>query len=153
MKKSHFLLRGLSILFVLSILVGLAANVFATSLEYAFDANGLTSTAGITELTGDITAGSSSNTISKTYLIKLTASDSIKITNSFGYNVATTKFLYLNENSTAKWGKATSKSIPNDFDTSKLQVTEEQLKNHGFSASFLDGTLSSDCTYYFLQFT
>ena len=149
MKKSHFLLRGLSILFVLSILVGLAANVFATSLEYAFDANGLTSTAGITELTGDITAGSSSNTISKTYLIKLTASDSIKITNSFGYNVATTKFLYLNENSTAKWGKATSKSIPNDFDTSKLQVTEEQLKNHGFSASFLDGTLSSDCTYYF----
>lgn len=149
MKKSHFLLRGLSILFVLSILVGLAANVFAASLEYAFDANGLTSTAGITELTGDITAGSSSNTISKTYLIKLTASDSIKITNSFGYNVATTKFLYLNENSTAKWGKATSKSIPNDFDTSKLQVNEEQLKNHGFSASFLDGTLSSDCTYYF----
>lgn len=149
MKKSHFLLRGLSILFVLSILVGLAANVFAASLEYAFDANGLTSTAGITELTGDITAGSSSNTISKTYLIKLTASDRIKITNSFGYNVATTKFLYLNENSTAKWGKATSKSIPNDFDTSKLQVTEEQLKNHGFSASFLDGTLSSDCTYYF----
>ena len=149
MKKSHFLLRGLSILFVLSILVGLVANVFAASLEYAFDANGLTSTAGITELTGDITAGSSSNTISKTYLIKLTASDSIKITNSFGYNVATTKFLYLNENSTAKWGKATSKSIPNDFDTSKLQVNEEQLKNHGFSAYFSDGTLSSDCTYYF----
>ena len=149
MKKRHFLLRGLSILFVLSILVGLATNVFAASLEFAFDANGLTSTTGITELTGDITAGSSSNTISKTYLIKLAASDSIKITNSFGYNVATSKFLYLNENSTSRWDKATSKSIPNDFETSKLQVSEEQLKNHGFSASFSDGTLSPNCTYYF----
>ena len=149
MKKRHFLLRVLSILFVLSILVGLATNVFAASLEFAFDANGLTSTTGITELTGDITAGSSSNTISKTYLIKLAASDSIKITNSFGYNVATSKFLYLNENSTSRWDKATSKSIPNDFETSKLRVTEEQLKNHGFSASFSDGTLSPNCTYYF----
>ena len=134
---------------MLAILVVLAANVLAGSLEYAFDANGLTSTAGITELTSDITAGSDSNTISKTYLIKLTANDSIKITNSFGYNVAPSKFLYLNENSAARWNKATSKSIPNDFDTSKLEVTEEQLKKHGFSASFSDGTLSSDCTYYF----
>ena len=141
---------------MLAILVSLAANVLAASLEYAFDANGLTSTAGITELTSTITAGSSSNKISKTYLIKLTASNSIKIKNSFGYNtnslgynVAPTKFLYLNENSEARWDKATSKSIPNDFDTSKLQVTEEELKKHGFSASFSDGTLSSDCTYYF----
>lgn len=149
MKKRLFLTRGLSILFALAILVGLAANVFAASLEYAFDANGLTSTAGVTEITDTITAGSSSNTISKTYLITTSASDKISIKNSFGYKIATAKFLYLEANSSSSWKSNVVKSLPSDFEADNLQVTEAKLKEHGYTNAFTNGQLSSGNTYYF----
>ena len=149
MKKRLFLTRGLSILFALAILVGLAANVFAASLEYAFDANGLTSTAGVTEITDTITAGLSSNTISKTYLITTSASDKISIKNSFGYKIATAKFLYLEANSSSSWKSKVVKSLPSDFEANNLQVTEAKLKEHGYTNAFTNGQLSSGNTYYF----
>ena len=99
-------------------------------------------------ITSSITAGADKKTITKTYLITTTASEIVKITNEFGNNVATAKFLYAKSNSTTKWKKQQQRSVPGDFDNDVV-VTEEDLRQCGFNADFSNGTLTSGNTYYF----